>query len=141
MAAPYRLIQTDFSGGEIDPLAAINVNLSLKSSGVKRSVNTLHLSNGTVRKRPSSFIVSSECDGIGSGDIENKVEVAMPTATVNVLFLKGGDLLCCVLRRADGTRADGDEPMLTQRVTLPYAHDRAKSHFSVQYSRFCTRSH
>lgn len=50
--ATYRPLQSDFSGGQLDPMVESNMNNSLRSIGLKTSRNTLHYQNGSVGKRP-----------------------------------------------------------------------------------------
>lgn len=56
MAVQYRVIQSDFSGGEIDPLAKLNLNSGLRSIGVRESLNMIHMASGAAAKRSSSEI-------------------------------------------------------------------------------------
>ena len=62
MSAPYRLLQSDFSGGQIDPMAAANLNMGARMVGLRESLNTVHNTTRTVSKRPGTMKYTSSQD-------------------------------------------------------------------------------
>lgn len=86
MAVPIRTIQTDFSAGEIDPLASLNLNTGLRTIGLENSVNTIHQTSGAVSKRAPSNLIGDEVPG----DILGKVELSLKDAFVLILFTAKG---------------------------------------------------
>lgn len=88
MAATYRMIQADFSSGEIDPMVESNVNLAYRQTGLKESYNTLHLPNATVSKRPGLVReILTSFGVISSHEAWTPVEVQMETGETCILFL------------------------------------------------------
>ena len=80
--AIYRTLQADFTGGELDPMMEANINLNLRTIGVKQSINTLHLNTGPVIKRPPSVLMAET----SRLDIQAKVELSLKQGTVNLFF-------------------------------------------------------
>lgn len=88
MAASYRMIQADFSSGEIDPMVEANVNLPYRANGLKESYNTLHLPNATVSKRPGLIReIEASFGAIGEHDAWTPVEIQMESGETCILFL------------------------------------------------------
>lgn len=88
MPAQIRTIQTDFSAGELDPLAATNLNTNLRSYGLGKSLNSIHLASGAVSKRaPSNMLYNS--DSIGA-DLASKVEMVLEDRSVVILIPSSG---------------------------------------------------
>lgn len=88
MGAPYRILQADFSSGEIDPMVEANYNLPYRANGLKESYNTLHLPNATVSKRPGLIREIADTFGsIGSHDSWTMVEMQMESGKTCILFL------------------------------------------------------
>lgn len=56
MGAPYRMLQSDFSAGQIDRMTEANLNLPYKQIGLRESFNTIHNANRTVSKRPGTIL-------------------------------------------------------------------------------------
>lgn len=88
MAATYRTIQTDFSAGEIDPLASLNLNTGLRTIGLALSRNTIHQTSGAVSKRAPSKMLHMD-DGI-SDSLSGKVEIILKDKSVLILISKDG---------------------------------------------------
>lgn len=88
MAASYRMIQADFSSGEIDPMVEANVNLPYRANGLKESYNTLHLPNATVSKRPGLIReIEASFGAISEHDAWTPVEIQMESGETCILFL------------------------------------------------------
>ena len=87
MSAQYRVIQSDFSGGEIDPLAMLNMNSGLRSIGVKESLNCMHLSSGAVAKRSSSEI-AYRLESPYGGKVAAVMSMQLPGKNLEFIFLE-----------------------------------------------------
>lgn len=86
MASAYRFLQYDFSAGHVDPMVEANLNLSQKTRGLKKSVNTLHNVNRTVSKRP------------GTRQIGNALDMSVNGSTLFVSMLdENGRSVCFVI--------------------------------------------
>lgn len=86
MPVQYRLIQSDFSGGEIDPLAMLNLNSGLRSIGVRESINFLHLQSGAISKRNSSEIAYRLSDNYG-GKAAAVLSMQLPDRNLSIIFM------------------------------------------------------
>lgn len=52
MGYHYKYLQSNFSGGQLDPMIESNLNNGLRAIGVKESYNTIHNTNKTISRRP-----------------------------------------------------------------------------------------
>lgn len=123
MPAQYRLIQTDFSGGEIDPLAMLNLNSGLRSIGVKESRNFIHLQSGTVSKRNSSEIAYRLSDAYG-GRIAAALSMQLPDKSLTFLFMEDEPSTYMVY---DGEAVPSVHTITEEGLT----HIHKDSHFAV----------
>ena len=85
MGAPYRLLQSDFSAGQIDQMVEANLNLSYKKLGLKESFNTIHNVNRTVSKRPGTRLENLLFGHAYSDDMEN-VSLTLPNGESLTVF-------------------------------------------------------
>lgn len=85
MGAPYRLLQSDFSAGQIDRMVEANLNLSYKTIGLRQSLNTIHNVNRTVSKRPGTAFYG-DVEDFGIDPFPGKAELFLPDGRM-VLFL------------------------------------------------------
>lgn len=126
MAVPIRTIQTDFSAGEIDPLASLNLNTGLRTIGLETSVNTIHQTSGAVSKRAPSNLIG---DNVPE-DICGKVELSLKDVFVIILFTAGKDTPNKILTASEkGSYQDFSE--------WDSNIDHSESKFSVYENMIC----
>ena len=101
MPSQIRTIQTDFSAGELDPLAAVNLNTNLRSIGLGSSINSIHQSSGAVSKRAPSRMIFPD-DGIGSS-LDSKVEMVLGDRSVVIVIPASGANAKIFTALADGS--------------------------------------
>lgn len=89
MSATYRIVQSSFQAGELDPMTAANYNLAYRQIGLKESYNTLHLPNATVSKRPGLLkeLFDNSFGDIASHDSWTVIELQTESGSTCGLFL------------------------------------------------------
>ena len=113
MGAPYRLLQSDFSAGQIDRMVEANLNLSYKTIGLRQSLNTIHNVNKTVSKRPGTEFYGSSTEFFDIGPGQGKADILLPDGrTVMLVFDATHSHLFC-----EGVRT---ESQVTIGVDGPY---------------------
>ena len=124
--ATYRGLQTDFTGGELDPMIEANITHPLRTIALKKSVNTYHLPNGAVVKRPPETfrsLLPIDCE------INNSTVMSIDGAVIKIFLItqnpatggSGGGILIY----------DDDESQEDLVGYLPLGYDTVGCHIAV----------